>query len=245
MTTTPPRIRRRAPQGDVLAGVTVLARATTASKESPESPVSTCGHRGCVREPGEDVLTLASAITVARTVGCLTAVTASIATDRVELLFLGLAIHWIGDMADGMVARRRHEETRAGAVLDIVSDRLCIAVYYVSYGHLHHEMLAPIAIFLFQFMVLDGHLSLAFLSWALRSLNYFDVVDRVVYLWNWSVPGKALNSGALVGLMVVTRSTLACTAFAVAVTTVKVGSLIRVHRVGPPTPVGCAAVYPA
>ena len=46
-------------------------------------------------------------------------------------------------------------------MLDIVSDRLCIALYYVSYGHLHHEMLVPIAVFLFQFMVLDAHLSLA------------------------------------------------------------------------------------
>jgi CDP-diacylglycerol--glycerol-3-phosphate 3-phosphatidyltransferase len=200
-----------------------------------------CEHRGCVQTGVEDVRTLASAITLTRTVGCLVAVTWSIASGQVWWLFVGLAVHWLGDIADGIVARARHEETRAGAILDIVSDRLCIALYYVSYGHLHHSMLVPIAVFLFQFMVLDAHLSLTFLNWPLTSLNYFGLVDRVVYAWNWSTLGKALNSGALVFLMLTTRSAILCTVFATAAATVKVGSLIRVHRAGVPSPVGCAA----
>ena len=93
-------------------------------------------------------------------------------------------------------------------------------------------MLVPIAVFLFQFMVLDAHLSLTFLNWPLRSLNYFNLVDRTVYQWNWSTIGKAFNSGALVILMLTTRSPLACTALALSVTAVKVGSLVRVHRIG-------------
>jgi CDP-diacylglycerol---glycerol-3-phosphate 3-phosphatidyltransferase len=200
-----------------------------------------CEHRGCVQSGVEDVRTLASAITLTRTVGCLVAVTWSIASGQVWWLFVGLAVHWLGDIADGIVARRRHEETRAGAVLDIVSDRLCIALYYVSYGHLHHSMLVPIAVFLFQFMVLDAHLSLTFLNWPLTSLNYFGLVDKVVYAWNWSTLGKALNSGALVFLMLTTRSATLCTVFAIGAATVKAGSLIRVHRAGVPSPVGCAA----
>jgi CDP-diacylglycerol--glycerol-3-phosphate 3-phosphatidyltransferase len=151
-------------------------------------------------------------------------------------------VHWVGDVADGIVARSRNEETRAGAVLDIVCDRLCIALYYVSYGHLHHSMLVPIAIFLFQFMVLDAHLSLTFLNWPLRSLNYFGSVDRTIYQWNWSTIGKAFNSGALVILMLATRSPLACGLFAIAIATVKVASLVRLHRTGVPSPVGCATV---
>jgi CDP-diacylglycerol---glycerol-3-phosphate 3-phosphatidyltransferase len=51
-------------------------------------------------------------------------------------------------------------------------------------------MLVPIAVFLFQFMVPDCHLSLAFLGWPLRSLNYYNLVDRLAYLWNWSAPER-------------------------------------------------------
>ena len=169
------------------------------------------------------------------------AVTWSIASGQVWLLFTGLAVHWLGDVADGIVARGRREETRAGAVLDIVCDRLCISLYYVSYGHLHHAMLVPIAIFLFQFMVLDAHLSLTFLNWPLNSLNYYGLVDWTIYVWNWSTPGKALNSGALVALMLTTHSPAACTGLALAIMTVKAVSLTRVHRAGVPSPVGCAA----
>jgi CDP-diacylglycerol--glycerol-3-phosphate 3-phosphatidyltransferase len=203
-----------------------------ASDPFPADTDPVCEHRGCVQSSVEDVRTLANAVTLARTVGCLVAVTWSIASGQVWWLFVGLAVHWLGDIADGIVARRRHEETRAGAVLDIVSDRLCIALYYVSYGHLHHSMLVPIAVFLFQFMVLDAHLSLTFLNWPLTSLNYFGLVDRVVYAWNWSTLGKALNSGALVFLMLTTRSATLCTVFAIAAATVKVGSLVRVHPAG-------------
>lgn len=200
-----------------------------------------CGHYGCVQQPGEDVRTLASAITLVRTVGCLSLVTVSIATGQVSLLFIGFAIHIVGDVADGIVARRRHEETRAGAVLDIVCDRLCVAVYYLSYGQLHHALLVPIALFLFEFMVLDAHLSLAFLNWPLRSLNDFGLVDRSIYRWNWSRTGKALNSGALVVLMLTTGSPVLCTALVVGMIIVKVVSLVGLHARGVPAPVGCAA----
>jgi CDP-diacylglycerol---glycerol-3-phosphate 3-phosphatidyltransferase len=200
-----------------------------------------CGHHGCLDESTENVLTLANGVTMARTAGCLAAVTVSVATGEPWLLFAGLAIHCVGDMADGIVARVRNEETRAGAVLDIVSDRLCVAVYYLSYGHLEHDMLLPIALFLFQFMVLDAHLSLAFLNWPLRSLNYFYLVDRALHAWNWSTPGKALNSGALVLLMLTTGSVAGCTALVLVIVGVKVASLTRLHRLHVPAPVGCAA----
>ena len=42
-------------------------------------------------------------------------------------------------------------------------------------------------------------LSLAFMAWPIRSPNYFYVVDRRIWLWNWSRPGKAANSGAVRG----------------------------------------------
>ena len=222
------------------AAMRISARPAAKATVHGDSAVADCGHHGCLHERTENILTLANAVTMVRTAGCLAAVTASIATEQPWLLFAGLAIHCVGDMADGIVARRRNEETRAGAVLDIVSDRLCIAVYYLSYGHLQHDMLVPIALFLFQFMVLDAHLSLAFLNWPLRSLNYFYLVDRALYTWNWSTPGKALNSGALILVMLTTRSPAACIALVLVITGVKVVSLTRLHRMRVPAPVGCA-----
>ena len=213
----------------------------TAPAPAGDAHQSSCGHHGCVPPGPENILTLANGVTMARTAGCLAAVTLSISTGQPWLLFLGLAIHCVGDTADGIVARWRDEETRAGAVLDIVSDRLCIAVYYLSYGHLQHDMLVPIALFLFQFMVLDAHLSLAFLNWPLRSLNYFYLVDKGLYAWNWSTPGKAFNSAALIVLMLTTRSPAACTGLVLAISMVKVASLVRLHRAGVPAPIGCAA----
>jgi CDP-diacylglycerol--glycerol-3-phosphate 3-phosphatidyltransferase len=207
---------------------------------TPPTTEAACGHHGCIDQSTENVVTVANGITLTRTAGCLAAVTLSISTGQPWLLFAGLAVHCLGDIADGMVARRRNEETRAGAVLDIVSDRLCIAVYYLSYGHLQHDMLLPIALFLFQFMVLDAHLSLAFLNWPLRSLNYFYLVDRLLYAWNWSTPGKALNSGALILVMLTTRSATACTLLVLVILAVKVASLNRLHRSHVPAPVGCA-----
>jgi CDP-diacylglycerol---glycerol-3-phosphate 3-phosphatidyltransferase len=226
------------------ARTTTRSTQTMPTEDQPERGTG-CGHHGCVADSSESVLTVANAVTMVRTAGCLAAVTMSIATGQPWLLFTGLAIHCVGDMADGIVARSRDEETRAGAVLDIVSDRLCIAVYYLSYGHLEHDMLVPIALFLFQFMVLDAHLSLAFLSWPLRSLNYFYRVDRALYSWNWSTPGKAFNSGALILLMLTTGSAAACTVLVLGIIAVKVGSLVRLHRVGVPAPVGCAALATA
>src|SRR4051794_632509 len=196
-----------------------------AAGDPPSEASTPCSHHGCVAAPTEEVHTVASAVTLARAGGCLAAVTASIATGNVALLFLGLGIHSVGDVADGIVARRRNEETRAGAVLDIVSDRMCVALYYLSYGHLHHDLLVPIALFLFQFMVLDAQLSLAFLNWPLRSLNYFGIVDRAIYRWNWSPAGKAANSGALVVVMLLTHSAPLCTGLVLVMWVIKVSSL--------------------
>jgi hypothetical protein len=58
-------------------------------------------------------------------------------------------------------------------------------------------------------------------------------------------PGKALNSGALVVLMVTTRSAIACAVLALVITSVKIGSLVHMHRAGLPSPVGCAVLLAA
>ena len=203
----------------------------------------TCGHRGCLTEPTEHVATVASLVTLLRAAGCLGLAMVSLATGQVAPLLAALAVHSIGDVADGVIARRRHEETRAGAVLDIVSDRLCIAVYYVAYGALHHDLLLPIGLFLFTFMVLDAHLSLSFLNWPLVSLNYFSTIDRTVYRWNWSPLAKVCNGGLITALMLMTESVVLCTVVALVLLVVKAASLGRLLSRGVPVPVGCAGAF--
>ena len=52
-------------------------------------------------------------------------------------------------------------------------------------------------------MVIDMFLSLAFLAWPISSPNYFYLIDRRLYMWNWSRIGKAANSGLFAVFMVV------------------------------------------
>ena len=107
-------------------------------------------------------------------------------------------------MADGAYARRFDCETRIGGVLDMLCDRLNCAAFYLGFASLQHEMILPVAVYLFEFLVVDFFLSLAFLAWPLRSPNYFYVVDERIYRWNWSKPAKAVNSSLFAVLLLVT-----------------------------------------
>jgi CDP-diacylglycerol--glycerol-3-phosphate 3-phosphatidyltransferase len=88
-------------------------------------------------------------------------------------------------------------------------------------------------------MVVDCFLSLAYLAWPIRSPNYFFVVDRPLWLWNWSKPGKALNSALFAVLMVVTRNPWLSGGIAVALLSVKLVSLGWLLRLRLPIPPGC------
>jgi len=118
-----------------------------------------------------------------------------------ELLVGAYATYWIGDMLDGWSARRLSQETRIGAVLDIISDRACTSVLAGAFLVLRPDTAFPMAVFLLQFMVLDCVVSLAFLSWPIKSPNDFHLVDRPVYRLNWSPPAKALNTSAVIVAM--------------------------------------------
>jgi CDP-diacylglycerol--glycerol-3-phosphate 3-phosphatidyltransferase len=205
-------------------------------------PATQCDHHGCWHEPQDIWLTWANLVTAVRTIGCVVLVMLAIAQHSTPLLFAGLLVYWIGDMADGMVARWLKRETRIGGSLDILCDRLCVALFYMTYATWHHAMLIPIAIFMVQFMVLDNFLTLSFLHWPLKSPNYFYLVDRIIYKWNWSPPAKALNSSALVLVMVITKSPVAAGILAAAIFTLKVVSLRRLQRIGLPEVTGCAAL---
>jgi CDP-diacylglycerol---glycerol-3-phosphate 3-phosphatidyltransferase len=203
-----------------------------------------CAHRGCSRPGDERLLTGATIVTFVRTTASV-AVALYAAHDRsLTLLLVALGVYWVGDMADGALARLTGTETRIGAVLDIVSDRLCAAGFYLGFVWLDPSMALPVGIFLLEFAVVDSFLSLAFLAWPLKSPNYFDLVDLPIWRANWSKVGKAVNSSAVALLMVGTRSVLLCSAVALALLAVKIWSLVRLSRLGLPVPGGCAATRP-
>ena len=134
----------------------------------------------------ERIGTSATVITFVRTVVSVALAAVAARQESLPLLVAALVVYWVGDSLDGFVARIRGCETWIGAVLDILSDRFCAASFYLGLVWLHHEYALPVFIYLAEFMVIDCFLSLAFLAWPVRSPNYFYVVDRPLWLWNWS-----------------------------------------------------------
>lgn len=210
-------------------------------RSTPSSRWAPCGHRGCVRPDRERLLTAPTVVTFVRTAGSLGIALGAAQARSLTWLLVALAVYWVGDVADGALARLTDTETRHGAVLDIVADRLCALGFYGGFVWLDPSMALPVGIFVFEFALVDAYLSLAFLSWPLSSPNYFDLVDRPIWLANWSKTGKVVNSSLVAVVMVTTRSVPLCTAIALGLLTVKVWSLARLARLGLPTPTGCAA----
>ncbi|MEG9226367.1 CDP-alcohol phosphatidyltransferase family protein [Aeromicrobium sp. Sec7.5] len=156
------------------------------------------------------ILTVPNAITVVRTVVSLgLALVALQSDDRLPWVIAAYLVYYLGDSADGLAARLLGQETRAGAVHDILSDRLCTAVCATNLILLQPDLAVPVGIFLLNFMVLDCLLSLSFLLWPIVSPNYFAVVDELVYQLNWSHPAKALNNIGIIVAVVVGNLPLA------------------------------------
>ena len=82
------------------------------------------------------------------------------------LNYVGLGVYWVLDVLDGYLARRLDQETRFGAQLDILCDRLLVSCFYLNYLYLDDRpgTVVPIALFLIQFMVIDHYLSNQFLG---------------------------------------------------------------------------------
>ena len=184
----------------------------------------------------ELISTSATVVTAFRTVASVVLAAVAAHQGSQTLLVAALVVYWLGDMLDGFVARIRHCETRIGAVLDILSDRFCAASFYLGLVWLHHQFAVPVFLYLAEFMVVDCFLSLAFLAWAVRSPNYFYVIDRPLWLWNWSKPGKAVNSSLFAVLLLVTGWVWLGAAIAAGLLVLKCASLVRLARIGLPVP---------
>lgn len=171
--------------------------------------------------------TVPNAVTLVRTVAAVLLGGIAAVSGSLTLLAVAYAVYWVGDMADGWSARRLGQETRAGAVLDIVCDRACTAVLAVGFAVAMPAALPVVIVFLLSFMVLDTMLSLAFLCWPVVSPNYFDAVDRKVWQLNWSPAAKAANTAGVVGALAVGAYAVAMVV-ALVVIAVKVWSAYRV-----------------
>jgi CDP-diacylglycerol--glycerol-3-phosphate 3-phosphatidyltransferase len=192
------------------------------------------GDRYGVRE--ERLLTGATVITGVRTVASVVLAATAAYEQSLTLLVVALVVYWVGDMLDGFYARVRDCETRIGAVLDIMCDRFNAAAFYIGLAWLQPDLSPAIFVYLAEFMVVDCFLSIAFLAWPVRSPNYFFVVDRPIWLWNWSKPAKAVNSALFAVLLLVTGWMWVGLAIATALLVLKCVSLHRLVRIGLPVP---------
>jgi CDP-diacylglycerol---glycerol-3-phosphate 3-phosphatidyltransferase len=188
-------------------------------------------------DPGmERLFTSATVVTFIRTAISLGFSLAGAHQGSKTLLVVGLIVYWVGDTLDGEIARWRNCETRIGAVIDMLSDRLNCAGFYLGLAWLDPIMAYPVSVYLFEFMVIDAFLSLAFVAWPIRSPNYFYAVDRRIWLWNWSRVGKAANSGLFAILLLVTGWWWLGLIIAVALLVLKCVSLRWLLQVGIPVP---------
>lgn len=199
--------------------MTVTETATDAATSGPLTPLRQV----------EDPWTVANRVTLVRTVGALAVGVVASVQASLGLLVVAYAIYWIGDIADGQVARRTGTLTRQGAVLDILSDRACCGLLAAVFLGLTPEAAPAIGVFLLQFMVVDCILSLGFLRWPILSPNDFGQVDRTLYLWNWHPVAKAVNTAGLV-LVVLTGMYFGALVLALVQLAIKSVSLVGMTR---------------
>ncbi|GAB2674330.1 CDP-alcohol phosphatidyltransferase family protein [Thalassiella azotivora] len=205
------------------------------------APAPRCGHRGCWDGWREPLLTWPNLVTLVRTVVALALSAAAVSAGSQALLLAGLVVYWAGDVLDGLVARRLGQETRGGALLDVISDRACSVAFWVPWAVWHPELAWAVALYVLEFAVVDAVLSVAWLSWPLVSCNYVDRALPLVHRLNWWPPAKVVNTAGLVLLAVLWPQPVLAVVFVVAVGVVKVVSLVHLHAAAPGPRPGCAA----
>jgi CDP-diacylglycerol--glycerol-3-phosphate 3-phosphatidyltransferase len=148
--------------------------------------------------------------------------------------YIGLVIHWIGDVADGSYARFFKQETIFGAEIDIIADRVGFLFFYVLYLVFKPELALPIALFVVNFALIDFYLSLQFIKFDIISINYFYKVDQTVYRLNFSIIGKPANTVVItLTLIFFPQFWLFATVFAIGLIVVKCYSIYRLHQLEP------------
>lgn len=145
--------------------------------------------------------------------------------------FIGLAIHWLGDVADGFYARKFKQETIVGAEIDIIADRVETLFFYVNFLHFHPELWLPAAIYLLDFAFVDFYLSYQFLKFDIISPNYFYKVDPSVYRLNYSPLAKFCNSTVVTLILIfLPQLKLVAALFALLLIGVKIYSIQHLNK---------------
>jgi CDP-diacylglycerol---glycerol-3-phosphate 3-phosphatidyltransferase len=178
----------------------------------------------------EPVRTWANLVTAIRVVACVGIFGYAFHRRDETWNFVGLGVYWALDVLDGFLARRLDEETRLGAQMDILADRMLVCLFYFNYLTLHPDMLVAVLLFLFQFAGIDHYLSNQFLRWPLKSPNYFHLVDRRIWALNWSQAAKLLNSAVVTVVLVTTNSVWIGSAVAIAIIALKAYSCLLLFR---------------
>jgi CDP-diacylglycerol--glycerol-3-phosphate 3-phosphatidyltransferase len=204
------------------------------------SPVPACGEHGCWDGWPEPLRTWPNLVTVVRTALAVVLAAAGAASGSSGLLLGSLAAYWVGDVADGWLARRIGQETRRGAALDVVTDRICAVAFWGPWALAHPDTEWVVGLYLAEFVVVDGALSLLWLAWPLLSCNYVERVHPLVFRLNWWPPAKAANTAGLLVLLLVLGLPGPALAFVLLVLAVKAASLARLLAALPGLPPGCA-----
>jgi CDP-diacylglycerol--glycerol-3-phosphate 3-phosphatidyltransferase len=213
-------------------------RSVPAPSAAPEgAPTAGTSRDRLVRETW---LTWANAVTGVRVVAALACFVTAAVRGSEGWSYAGLLVYWLLDIADGTLARALRQETRIGAQLDILSDRLLLGAFYANFLRFHPSFALPIALHLVQFVVLDQYLSHQFMRWPCLSPNYFHEVDRAIWRWNWSPAGKVANgalvTGAIIAAQLLRLSWIVPSVVSLAVISLKLWSIARLASLPDPEP---------
>ncbi|MFW6160800.1 MAG: CDP-alcohol phosphatidyltransferase family protein [Acidobacteriota bacterium] len=179
----------------------------------------------------ENIYSEANLITLVRLIGSLIFFTLAAIEKNPLYNFIGLGIHWIGDVADGFWARFFKQETVLGAEIDIIADRVEIIFFYINFLFFRPYLFLPIVIYLINFVFIDFYLSYQFLKFGLISPNYFYKVDRKVYFLNYSPGAKFINSTVVALILIFfPRCQLAATLIALGLIFIKLYSFKRLNN---------------
>jgi len=145
--------------------------------------------------------------------------------------FIGLGIHWFGDVLDGMYARRFRQETILGAEIDIIADRVETLFFYINFLFFRPYLFIPVAIYLIDFAFVDFYLSYQFVKFDIISPNYFYKVDRTVYLLNYCPFAKFCNSTVVTLILIfLPNLQILAAVFATLLIGVKIYSFILLNK---------------
>jgi len=184
--------------------------------------------------PPESIFSIPNVITLIRFVGSIVFFVLAIVKMNLTYNYIGLIIHWIGDVADGNYARFFKQETIFGAEIDIIADRVEFLFFYFIFLVFNPELALPIILFVVNFAFIDFYLSYQFLKFDLISINHFYKVDKTVHRLNYNYISKPANTVVVTcTLIFFPQFWLFATVFAAGLIIVKCYSIHRLHQLEP------------